>query len=561
MNWTSINIEINCLCTVLLLAFGSLGTNAQYLSIDEATKRACFVLTEQLGKKEVNPKSFSRVEKLERKGRVYGYAYDLTDGGWLAITAGQQIEPLLAYCESGRFPTQEEMPPAMEMMFDWYGEQIDAILHENYNSAESNSLIEQSAASATTIEPLLGDLSWGQSRATCWTDNSSCAEKIYNKFCPPANSEYNGRALVGCVAVAMAQIMRYWKWPHSAYISNSISSSGHPSNDKHWVEYDWDMMPDCIIQCSTPDSEVDMIAGLLRDCGYMAKMEYGATGSGAAETDARDALMDVFSYKETASRKLKSSYPNPNWKNMILAEIVEGRPVMYSGYKPVSMGSIGHEFVVDGYQGGSGLFHINWGWLGSSNGWYSLTNLRYDSNGDGDYTDENVNYTWGFSAVIGIEPDIQCDNYVRSGAIGNSYLVASTAGDIVCANTFSNGGIGLFYSGSQIRFLPGFHACSGSYIHAVIRDIDCSSTEFAAPALNTRGGVEELATESIGLSITPIVSSDVVCISGYTSSYTIYNAMGQLILSSNDATISVSGWHSGLYIICSGTQACKFFVY
>ena len=59
---------------------------------------------------------------------------------------------------------------------------------------------------------------------------------------------------------------------------------------------------------------------------------------------------------------------------MLYEELSSGRPVLYSGSKNMS----GHEFVCDGYDG-NGMFHINWGWNGLSNGYFLLNVLDPDT--------------------------------------------------------------------------------------------------------------------------------------------------------------------------------------
>ena len=50
-------------------------------------------------------------------------------------------------------------------------------------------------------------------------------------------------------------------------------------------------------------------------------------------------------------------------------------PIIYSG----DNGAEGHAFVVDGYDS-NGLFHINWGWNGESNGYFALDATEYSQN-------------------------------------------------------------------------------------------------------------------------------------------------------------------------------------
>lgn len=99
----------------------------------------------------------------------------------------------------------------------------------------------------------------------------------------------------------------------------------------------------------------------------------------------------------------RDEYANADWEKMIYDELAAKRPVYLSGTSISGTSVVGHAFVCDGYYG-EGLFHINWGWGGMSDGYFRLTLLNPDDHGTG-----GNNGSGGFNmdegAIIGIQPN------------------------------------------------------------------------------------------------------------------------------------------------------------
>jgi Leucine-rich repeat (LRR) protein len=190
------------------------------------------------------------------------------------------------------------------------------------------------------IEPLIKTL-WNQG----WP---------YNYLCPvdPGVAEQNNRTLVGCVAVAMAQIIRYWdKWNDwSIYYSYTHATYGLLTCNAG--NYNWGVMEN---SCYSINTEVAM---LLSDCGILVNMGYSRTGSGAQSADAAKRFNEMY----------KTGYLNTTLQNE--EEFFNN----ISNYQPIYATYPGHAFVCDGYDG-NGFYHFNLGWGGSSNGYYSLSSV------------------------------------------------------------------------------------------------------------------------------------------------------------------------------------------
>ncbi|MGC9336786.1 MAG: C10 family peptidase, partial [Candidatus Cloacimonadia bacterium] len=167
-------------------------------------------------------------------------------------------------------------------------------------------------------------------------------------------------------AVAMAQIMRYHKYPEHGTGSSSYyyGPYGWISADFGNATYNWDNMPNYLTDYN------DDVALIGFHCGVSVEMMYGPEGSGAYSSDVPYALINYFNYASSVSYEERWYYSDTQWENLLQTELSAKRPVYYSG----SGSSGGHAFVCDGYNGS--YFHFNWGWGGLYNGYFYLSALN-----------------------------------------------------------------------------------------------------------------------------------------------------------------------------------------
>jgi hypothetical protein len=147
-------------------------------------------------------------------------------------------------------------------------------------------------------------------------------------------------------------------------------------------------------------------------------MTYSSTGSGAFTSDVPNAMKRYFSY--SSSVRSYSRFANiDEWESLLYNELQEGRPIIYAGND--GTGAAGHAFNLDGYDGTS-MYHVNWGWGGTNNGYYRIDNLH----------DQYSNYTKGHQAVVGIK-DIYygpSDITLSNLSIGEGRAVGTTVGKL-----------------------------------------------------------------------------------------------------------------------------------
>ena len=477
--------------------------------------------------------------------------YKVTDNHrWTIVPTDMRLPPILAY-STNTIPTDaSEMPPVVQDLLEYYC-QVTAFVKDSCPTMLTDSVWgilqnNQSYSANITITPLLGN---DDSNEIRWNQNGpdySFCERIYNKYCPNWYDVADigcGRTIVGCTAVGMGMIMRYWQWPHTGYIPQNVDKNGNPTKIKELHLYNWDLMPYCITSTTTPMQEVNMIAGLLKDCGYAAQMKYGEEGSSANLKDAKTALQNTFSFSEEMEYHLRSSYTRKNWKNKINTDLDNGCPVLYSAFENVNSG---HTFVIDGVDA-FGLYHLNLGWGGDYNGYYNLYDLVIERNQD------TLIYHRYQDAIFGIRPAPNCAPYSTNGTKTLRY---GTAGELSINTTVESGEFGVYYSGTEVRLQPGFHAKQGSTLHVAIQHFPCDGIapqSLRAPKYHQQEE-EEYTSEDVLPSVitfSPNPTNGLLNIQTDKAiqSVAVYQLDGQKVTEQTGNTVELYDVSAGIYIL------------
>ncbi|MDR2979971.1 MAG: C10 family peptidase [Bacteroidales bacterium] len=301
----------------------------------------------------------------EKNGETLLYKFNVDDAGFVIVSGKTTTYPILAYSLSGNF----ESNPAMDFWIATYEEQLAGATKGSRVWSEvpqqwahylAVDFTPRQEKSDIAVEPLLTS-QWDQS-------------KYYNTYCPwdiDAGSYYDYRVPNGCVALCMAQIMYYYRFPKTGTGGVSYIPSPYPRQIVVFSDhtYNYDAMTD---QLSCYNGEV---AKLIYHAGVATKMGYASDGSGAYTETAVQKMINHFKYNSEAKIVYPDEYPNdlaPYYIQILLTELQERRPILYSGY--AANASAGHAFILDGIDADS-LFHVNWGWGGSGNGYFRITNL------------------------------------------------------------------------------------------------------------------------------------------------------------------------------------------
>lgn len=312
------------------------------------------------------------------------YVFDRgASSGYVVVAADDVARPMLGYTDKGDFSI-DSIPPALRWWLGCYAAEIKAAV----SSGTSVAAQPASTVSRTPIEPIV---------ATMWNQDAP-----FNNLCPELDGE---RAVTGCVATAMAQVMKVHQWPATGTGTNSYSftynnTSHNVSLDFGATTYRWDDMLD-VYDDNSPSAACDAVATLMYSCGVAVDMRYNLAkdgGSGAASLLAAVGLLKYFNYDKGMRYLQRTDYTLDEWCDIIYAELAAGRPVLYGGQSDEG----GHEFVCDGYSE-DGLFHINWGWGGASNGYFLLSALEPGSQGIGG---SGGGYNANQDIIVGIRPPV-----------------------------------------------------------------------------------------------------------------------------------------------------------
>ena len=328
------------------------------------------------------------------------------DDGFVFVSANDQTESILGYVDDGSFD-EDFIPENMKAWLQFYQEEINRL--GDVKEAQTQSLDNKEA-----IAPLIATR-WDQSTPY----NYECHLGIIDSY-----------ALTGCVATTMAQVMNYYQWPKTTseeIPAYTINYSGYGS--KEWeaqpiYSFDWDNMKNTYTGSeSTTDVSAIAVSKLMRYCGQSVKMSYSNISSSASTYFIPGALKDYFGYDADLTLVSRSSYTIQGWADLIYNELMNKRPVIYTG----QTASGGHGFICDGYDG-NGFFHINWGWSGQYDGFFRLSVLNYK---DANANPSGEGYSMSQEAIIGIMPENSAtDTYASGDNMGGTVSMEATlAGD------------------------------------------------------------------------------------------------------------------------------------
>ena len=355
----------------LLLAIALLLPVAAYADRVKADK------AQEIAEKFLNPsgtkaggKTLSLVWRGEKPGEAVSaepafYVYNAAGGGFVVVSGEDVLNPILAYSDTQSFPSADNIAPGLA---DWM-EGLQTVIAQARREGLKPTAAVREAWTAAASGPARDDDDEIFIETALWDQGAP-----YNRFCPEVDGK---QSIVGCVATAISILMYHYKHPAKGtgvlptynYTTNK-GNSRKQDGKKLGDEYDWDnMLPD--YRGSYTDAQADAVAELMFDVAVMSQMQFNADGSGAVTVFAAKQLPVYMGYDKSLYSLTKSYIPVDDWIGMIAAEIDEGRLVLYSGYDSEG----GHAFICDGYRKSDGFLRFNWGWSGSGNGFYAITDI------------------------------------------------------------------------------------------------------------------------------------------------------------------------------------------
>lgn len=304
--------------------------------------------------------------------------------GFVIIAGDDRVSPILGYSDSGCF-SSDNQPPQLTGILQAFAKGLEELpasapAHPSWTSP-GNSVLANRGKVLKTV---------------CWGQGAP-----YNLRCP-------NNAPAGCVATAMAIVMRYHNWPETGRNRHKINAKRFLDFSK--VNFNWELMENPGTQEWTQEG-ADEVAKLLKNLGTAIDMTYSASGSGASDALVGRYLFDYFKYSAECQTIHRHSFSDSEWNDLIVNEIDNDRPVIYGGYSATEGG---HEFVVDGYE--HGMYHVNWGWDGYSNGFFDINEL--------------LGFNLSQSMVININPDKEDTDFEKYSRLFVDKCYQTTIGPV-----------------------------------------------------------------------------------------------------------------------------------
>lgn len=362
-----------------------MGANAAPVSLETAKKTAEKFYGVQLQQAAVKSlPALSCVYPKSTKGSdfVPYYIFNAEKEQGFVIVAGDDnaASLILGYSDKGSFQT-ENMPDNLKFWLSFYEEGVR-------NAAAYNGISRpQPKSDFTKAEvvkgPLLDSIQYNQ-------------DAPYNDLCPIDHTT-GKRSVTGCVATALTSIARYYEYPKQGQDSISYTTSKGLKLSMNFANntYDWEnMLKSYNGKLSQyTEEQRNAVATLMRDMGYAVQMGYGSDASGAMREPTTIGVVQYMGFDSILNYRERTDYDNDDqWIAVLKDNLDNDLPVYYTGQGDGG----GHAFICDGYNEND-FFHINWGWGGLSNGYFSVRNMN-----PGDITGIGAGTGGGYSQMQAI---------------------------------------------------------------------------------------------------------------------------------------------------------------
>jgi hypothetical protein len=291
---------------------------------------------------------------------AYYYIFNIGgDEGFIIISGDDRADDVLGYATQGHFDI-DGIPANFRNWLSLYRAELKSLSEAPEwppRTDYASHTFSEAVLFAPEIKPLLGKIAWGQNVP-------------FNALCPII-PETETHAIAGCVATAMAQIMKFYEWPAKGTGSKTYTSEKHRlllKVDFSQTAYDWAQMRDTYVDGEYSEAELDAVTTLIYHCGVAAEMNYSFV-SGASQQIAAFGMKDYFNYATDMQLLDRNFYAAHEWDYILKEELNASRPIFYVGGRD---NGTAHAFVCDGYDR-NGLFHFNWGWVGSNDGYFNVS--------------------------------------------------------------------------------------------------------------------------------------------------------------------------------------------
>lgn len=373
----------------LLGATGAAGREITAAEASLAVSRWAGGREAPLGARGIAGNGVSRVETArDGEGRALYHAVHLEGGAVVVASAESGLVPIVAFSDGAA--DGGEGNPLWDILAKDMGNRLSGVdgAREAAGAARKGAGAADGAIgrNEATWAELLSDRQARAGRVTAlvdtrvapllktsWNQEMSNGQYVYNYFTP---NHYP----CGCVATAMAQVMRHHQHPKAAVASFSKVCQVDGQETAMWTlggAFDWANMPEVPGLAILSDVQCQAIGKLCHDVGVSVHMSYSLPGSQATSGRAWLALKDAWGYANgfLYQPRRHNEPSDSELQNALFANFDAGYPVILEIHE--------HEVVGDGYgySGTVAYTHINLGWGGMGDGyWYNLPTINVPEN-------------------------------------------------------------------------------------------------------------------------------------------------------------------------------------
>ena len=299
------------------------------------------------------------------RGEACYYIFNVGETGFVIFAADDNYRPVIGYSDRGTF-NPDDMAPAL-------AEYLEVVRQGVMNASMASAASVAVAADWAMLEKNGRLVSRHGGREdvflvqTTWNQNYP-----YNYFCPEGEGGPGGHCYAGCVATAAAQLMKFWNHPIQGQGSYTYIPEDHPEYGPLTANfgettYDWDNMPNDISN-NSPIEQIEAVAQLIYHVGVSVDMNYRPTSSGAVTGKLCQTMPAYFFYTDQMDNLYRENYTHEGYMQLVINSIDMNWPMVQRGG--------GHAYVLDGYNDND-MVHFNWGWSGSSDGWFNIDEHGY----------------------------------------------------------------------------------------------------------------------------------------------------------------------------------------
>ena len=395
-------------------------------------------LREALGEEiDAEPESVATYQGQDGRGEFH--VVNLKGGGYVITSGDTEITPILGYSKTGTFDADENSPMWALLTADvaaraaaveasassGAGLRLGATprpTDEDASSAWSRLMAagksggkrlqakQSSPPTDLRVESFVRS-KWSQSTAT---SGNGYGHNYYNYYVP-------NKYPCGCVATAFAQTMRYFEFPKTSVTPKTFTckvSNVDTNLTMQGGTYDWAHMPYVPREVTYDWNNVIGIAKLTSDAGISVCMSYKSGGSSSSSVRVGDSLVSTFGYANAVADYESGGVRGNTFKKNVIPSLDAKLPVIL-GIQGRPTGSVtadaGHSILTDGYgyYNNQLYIHLNMGWSGSDDAWYTPA----DADTDAIINASNYNFTNIHTTVFNIFTNATQYSVIASGRV------------------------------------------------------------------------------------------------------------------------------------------------